>query len=409
MKVLYINNFFTPYGGAEKSIQLISKLMKQKGHKIYYYSTDKKPYFEENYQYSEYFPEFSSKRGLSLNNLAKITSTFYNPKSRKNLLKYLNEIKPDIVSVHNVQFHLTYSVLDACKELNIPIVLYIHDPRIFCPGGTLSYGENYCYDEPCIKGNPLKCVLRKCKEGNFKGSALASLNLLFNRQLKIFNKVDSIICPSMAIRDLAVRAGAPEEKFNVINHFINPQNFDTIPNYENCGYFLYVGRVDREKGINTLIKAMENLPEDIKLHIVGKGYDLERMQELVNDLRLHNVIFRGYLSGKELENEYRNCIASVLPCNWFEVFGRTILESFLYGKPVIASNLAAIPEIIEHNKNGILFESKNIKQLSQAMITLTNDWKKAMELGKNGRQKVEKLYNSEIYYEKYYKLLESLL
>lgn len=408
LRILYISNFFTPYGGAENSIQLISNLMEQKGHEVFYYSTDKRPYFRQNYEYSKYFPKFFDKRSMSFKDLSGILATFYNKTAKNNLSEYLREIKPDVVSVHNVQFHLSYSVLDACKEYGVPVTLYIHDPRLFCPGGTLSYGESYCYDEPCVNGLPLPCLTRKCKEGSLKGSMLAALNQLYNRKLKIFDKVNAVVCPSAAIKSLAERGGVPENKLKVISHFLHSDKFNIVPGYENKGYFLYVGRVDREKGINTLIEAMQNMPEDIKLHIVGKGYDTERLKELVNELRLNNIIFRGYLSGEELDNEYRNCIATVLPCNWFEAFGRTILESFLWGKPVIASNLAAIPEIIEHDINGILFEPKNTDQLSKAMIELVNDWQKVKDMGQCARQKLEKYYNSEVYYEKYYALLGSL-
>ncbi len=408
MKILYVNNFFTAYGGAENSIQLISLLMREKGHEVFYYSTDKESYFEQDYQYAKYFPEFFHKRSLSIKDLTGIMSTFYNHKAKNNLIEYLKDIKPDVVSVHNVQFHLTYSVLDACKELNIPTVLYIHDPRLFCPGATLSYGENYCHDEPCIKGSPIPCITRKCKENSLKASVLASLNLLFNRKLKIFDKVSSIICPSRAIRDLAVRAGAPEEKTSVISHFIDRDKFNIKAGYENSGYFLYVGRVDREKDINTLIEAMQNIPEDIKLQIVGTGYDMQRLKELVAELRLNNVIFRGYLSGQALDEAYRGCNAVILPCNWFEAFGRTILESFLYGKAVIATNIAAIPEIVDHNVNGILFEPKNVQQLSQAMINLVNDREMAINMGKSGRKKVEEVYNQEVYYDKYFNLMKKM-
>ena len=409
LKILYVNNFFTEYGGAENSIRLISSLMKQKGHDVYYYATNKQPYFEENYEYSKYFPEYSDKRNLGLNNLQGIASTFYNMTALINLLKYLEEIKPDIASIHNVQYHLSYSVVEACKKLDIPMVLYLHDPRIFCPGGTLSYDENYCNDEHCIKGNSLNCVLKKCKDGNIKGSTLVALNTLFTRQLKIFEKVEAVICPSVALSELAVRAGVQEEKINVINHFIDTQKFDITPSYENQGYFLYVGRLDREKGVHYLIQAMKNLPSDVKLHIVGKGYEMENLQNLARELGLDNVVFKGYLSGAELNAEYQGCIATILPCNWFEVFGRTILESFLHGKPVIASNIAAIPEIVEHEVNGLLFEPANIEELSQAMLYFLNHPEKAKEFGQNGRKKAETLYNPEVYYEKYYRLLESLV
>lgn len=409
MKILYINNFFTEYGGAEQVMMITGDLMRQKGHEIYYYATGKQPYYEENYEYSKYFPPYSDKRKLDIKDIQGISSTFYNHIARKNLLEYLKEVKPDVVNVHNLHFHLTYSVLDACKEAGVPVAMYIHDPRMFCPGGTLSYGETYCSEETCIKGNPIDCILKKCRFGSLKASVFVALDAIFARKLNIQNKVEKFICPSNAICELAARAGLPKEKLVVINHFMSHDELAITPKYDNKGYFLYVGRVDREKGVHTLIEAMKNLPKYIGLHIAGKGHELENLQNMAMELGLSNVIFKGYLNGEELNAEYSNCLATILPCNWFEVFGRTLLESFLRGKPVIASNIAAIPEIVEHNINGFLFEPKNVEQLSQAMNTLIKEPQKVVEMGRNGRLKVEKSYNSELFYEKYSELLIKLI
>ena len=405
MKILYINNFFSPYGGAEKILYNISSLMKNKRHDVYYYATDKQPYFEENYQYSKYFPKFFDKKSLSVKNPGKILKTFYNQQAKQNLIEYLKEIKPDVVNIHNIQFHLTDSVIDAIKTFDIPVIMHLHDPRLFCPGGTLSFKDSYCHDEPCIKGNPLSCVARKCKHENLKASVLSSLNFLYTRQKKFLDRVDAFICPSIAIKDLAVRAGVREEKLHVINHFISQEELDITPVYENAGYFLYVGRLDKEKGIQYLLEAMKNLSMDTELHIVGRGNEEETLKRMASDYGLNNVKFKGFMSGNDIREEYKSCIASILPCNWFETFGLTIIESFLHGKPVIASNIAAIPEIVEHNVNGLLVEPKNINQLCQAMTALLNNREKTMEMGRSGRLKLEKLYNSEVFFERYYSLL----
>lgn len=134
MKILYINNFFTEYGGAEQVMKITGDLMRQKGHEIYYFATDKQPYYEENYEYSKYFPPYSDKRKLDIKDIQGISFTFYNHIARKNLLEYLKEVKPDVVNVHNLHFHLSYSVLDACKEAGVPVAMYIHDPQNVLPG-----------------------------------------------------------------------------------------------------------------------------------------------------------------------------------------------------------------------------------------------------------------------------------
>ena len=107
MKILFINNFFSNYGGAEKSIYTIGTLFRQHGHHIYYFSTDKGQYLENDYKYACYFPKYFNKKEFSAYNVIKILKTFYNFEAKKNLKKFLDEIKPDIAVVHNYHYNLT--------------------------------------------------------------------------------------------------------------------------------------------------------------------------------------------------------------------------------------------------------------------------------------------------------------
>jgi glycosyltransferase involved in cell wall biosynthesis len=401
MKILHINNFFTKYGGAENSFWKISNFLKNKGNKIYYFSTDKQPYFIANYEYSKYFPQYKDKRKSSI--IKDIINIFYNFEAKHNLENYLKKIQPDLIITHNILFHLTSSIFDACKKFNIPIVMYIQDPRLFCPGGLLAYSDKYCYEEPCITGNPISCIKNRCKLSSLKASIITSLNFIFVRNQKLFNKCDAIICLSEALKNLAVRAGAPAEKIKVINHFIEDEKLLIKPVYKNENYFLYVGRLDREKGVHFLIEAMKNVSSAIQLHVVGDGCEKENLISQKESLNLNNIKFLGHLNGQALEEEYKNCIATVLPCNWFEAFGLTNIESFLYGKPVIASNIAAIPEIIDDGVNGILVPPTDINALSAAIEKLYYNPDLVVQMGKNGRNKVEKLYTTEIYWDKFSK------
>jgi len=318
---------------------------------------------------------------------------------------YLKEIQPDLVLINNFLFHLTPSVFNACKKFNIPVIMYIHDPRLFCPGGMLAYSDKYCYKELCIKGNPIYCIKNRCKISSLKASIIAALNFIFVRNQNLFNKCHSIICLSEALKNLVIKAGAPAEKIKIINHFIEDEKLLTEPDYKNENYFLYVGRLDREKGVHFLIEAMKNISSDIQLHIVGEGYEKENL--ILQSLGTDNIKFLGHLSGQALQEEYKNCIATVLPCNWFESFGLTNIESFVYGKPVIASNIAAIPEIIDDGLNGILVPPTDIKALSTAIEKLYYNPELVIELGKNARKKAEEKYTFQIYYEKIIEVFNS--
>ena len=406
MKILHINNFFTKYGGAENSVWKISNLFKNKGNKIYYFTTDKQPYFIADYEYSKYFPQYKDKRKSGIKDIINI---FYNFEAKNNLENYLKEIQPDLIITHNILFHLTPAVFDACKKFNIPIIMYIQDPRLFCPGGLLAFSDKYCYEEPCIKGNPIFCIKNKCKLSSLKASIVASLNFIFVRNQNLFNKCDAIICLSGVLKNLAVRAGVPSEKIKVINHFIEEEKLLIKPVYNNKNYFLYAGRLDREKGVHFLIEAMKNVSSDIQLHIAGDGDEKENLVRQKECLNLNNIKFLGYLNRQALEEEYKNCIATVLPCNWFEAFGLTNIESFLYGKPVIASNIAAIPEIVDDGINGILVPPANINALSAAIEKLYYNSDLVIKMGRNGRNKVENLYTANVYWDKFSKEILSFL
>ena len=153
---------------------------------------------------------------------------------------------------------------------------------------------------------------------------------------------------------------------------------------------------------------MSRLPES-RLHIAGTGPYEKNLEELAKKLNLNNVEFLGYKTGMELENEYKYSIANILPCNWFENFPTGILESFIYGKPVIASNVGGIPGMINNNETGILFEPGNVVELKEAIQRLHSDLSFAVQMGMNARAEAELKFHPQIYYQKLLSIYESLV
>jgi glycosyltransferase involved in cell wall biosynthesis len=209
--------------------------------------------------------------------------------------------------------------------------------------------------------------------------------------------VDAVLCPSKAIAELAARGGVKREKLYHINNFIDENTKNNQLQENKQDYFLYVGRIDSEKGINYLIDAMKTLQKDISLHIVGSGTEEEYYKRLAEENNLDNIKFLGYKSGIELEEEYKNCIATILPCNWFENFPRSILESFFYGKPSIASKVGGIPEMIDNGKNGFIFEAGQANKLSELIKAMYSDKELSAKMGENARIKADREYNADDY------------
>ncbi len=402
MRILFCHNFFSSFGGAEESVIKEFNELQKRGHEVFFFATDKKPYRDTNYPYLKYFPKYIDHKSLqTIDAIKNCFSSFYNFEAKEKIEKYIDEIKPDVVKLHNICYYLTPSIIDACYEKQIPMVMTLHDPMIACPCRKLLISnKDYCKEELCVNKNPLPCILNRCKHGKLTASIIVALEHLVNKYLKIYDKISYFVCPSEAIRELTIRAGINESKLITINHFLEDARFTQQSNYNNNGYFLYVGRLSKEKGVEYLIKAMSLLSKEIRLHIVGEGQEKENLHKLVTQLGLTNIEFLGYKNGEELEKEYANCISTVQPCNWFETFGRTVIESYLQGKPVIASNIGALPELIDNGKTGYIVEPTNIGELACAIEKLYSNNNLVLEMGKKARRLVEEKFNSDIYYSK---------
>ncbi|HBH17654.1 MAG TPA: hypothetical protein DDX14_01670, partial [Cyanobacteria bacterium UBA9579] len=208
MKILLINNFFSKVGGAENSTNRTGKILRDKGHEVYFFSTDKKPYFEENYEYAKYFPKYIDFSDLPKSNFLRFIfnpSYFYNFEAEYKLNHYLNDVKPDVVHCNCITYYLSPSVIRACHKNNIPIVMTLRDAFMSCPDVGLIYkSENYCKDTHCATGNPLPCILNKCNDKSLLKSCVSATEFALRKIHRLFDKVSMFICPSNALLELAV-------------------------------------------------------------------------------------------------------------------------------------------------------------------------------------------------------------
>lgn len=370
-------------------------ILQQRGHDVYYYAFDKKPYHIENYQYSKYFPENNMSTIGYLKNPLKY---YWNYEAANNLEKYIDEIKPEIIHIHSL---MSPSILNVCKKKNIPTVMTLHMLPSQCPATKFLYkNKEYCKNFKCKNGNYWHCILNKCGNGSLERSIRKSiLSYIFNK-IKAYSNVKYFICPSNALRDCIKLSNITNDKNKIItiNNFLSNEELKTIPNYNNKGYFLYIGRLSKEKGINYLLEALKDLPRDIKLKIVGTGEEENTLKQYASENNLDNVDFLGFKGRNEINEYYQNCIATILPCNWFENFPTSNMESFINGKPVIASNIGGISEQVEHNKTGLLVEPANVEQLKKCILTYWNNPELVIEHGKNAYQKAITQYTEERYY-----------
>lgn len=408
-KILYINGSFLNDNGAAVIAKNTEELFQKKGFETALFTV--KGYYYDNYKYSKYFAEPNNHP----KNIINILKWYYNWDSAKKIKQLIREFQPNIIHVHSLRTSgLTYSVLEPCIKNRIPIVMTLHDCFLICPIMTLVKGSGELCEKALCKGfNKFYCTINNCSVSNIKRANFTLALFSFINKFTGYDKhIVKFITPSDALRNLMIENNndITPDKIITINNFLSDEEFGNIqPNYENKGYFLYIGRLSHEKGVQYLLEAIKDLPRDIEFHIVGKGPEEDKLKEYAEENHLDNVKFLGHKSREEIKEEYQNCISTILPCNWFEIFGMTNVESFINGKPVIASNIGGIPEIVENDINGLLFEPANVKQLKECILKYWNNPDLVIQHGKNGYEKAKIQYSEERYYNELVNLYNDVL
>ncbi len=238
------------------------------------------------------------------------------------------------------------------------------------------------------------------------GFNIAAESYLYHLLKTYSNTIDLFISPSSFLMKKVVEFGIDKEKIVYIPHFVRCDQY--APSYTNSNYILYFGRLEKHKGVQTLIKASENIG-DLRLVIVGEGTFRTELESYTKMNKRRNVSFLGYISDNELIKLIRNCMFTVVPSEWYEPFGFTILESFALGKPVLGANIGAIPDLVKNGYTGTLFRGGDVGDLAQKIDYLLDNKKLLAEMGRNARKAVEKEFNADLHYERLMEVYKRVL
>ncbi|MBU1152466.1 glycosyltransferase [bacterium] len=404
MRILEVNKFYFLKGGAERYFFNITDVLRSHGHEIIPFSMENERNL--NSPYTQYFvsnTEFFEKKPIE-KYFHDAMRVLYSFEAKRNIERLIKETKPDLAHLHNIAHQISPSILHSLKKYNIPVVQTLHDYKLICPSYLFLSREEIC--ERCKGNHYYQAVIRKCFRNQILPSLLGCLEAYLHKMMKIYKNIDLFIAPSKFMRNKMIECGLPEDKVVNIPNFVNVSDFK--PNYHHQNYFLYFGRISPEKGIGTLIKAMQEVKRS-KLVIVGEGRLLPYLKKYACDHQIKNIEFLGYKEGKELKEIIGKAMFTIVPSEVYENFPYTILESYALGKPVIGANLGGIPELIEDQRDGLLFEAFNFKDLASKINYFLDNQEILLEMGKKTREKVEKFYDSEIHYQRLIKIFQSLL
>ena len=370
MKILQVNKFNYPRGGADKYFLDLTEALKATGHEVAVFSMQHPNNLKSDWE--KYFvSRLSFNENLNIfNRLRMIMRVIYSFEAKRKFKALINDFQPDIVHLHNIYHHISPSILDVCRQKKIKVVMHLHDYKLVCPNHTMFVKGKHC--QKCRGHRYFNCVKNRCLKDSFFASALVALEMfIHHRVLKIYEKnISLFISPSKYLRDVCLDFSWPESKFRVIyNSYSNKlkENTDLDNLSITEDYLLYFGRLGAEKGISTLIKALKNNHENLK--IVGEGEELEKLKLAAKDLG-RRVEFLGYKEGKELGALIKSAKAIVMPSIWPENMPLSLLEAMSLSKVVIASAVGGFPEIITDTKSGFLFQAGSSDALNEKIELL---------------------------------------
>ena len=345
------------------------------------FASDYASYFVSNRNYT-HDPKISGKLGK----LSAAGSLIHSPEAVKKISQLIAATKPDLVHCHNIYHQLTPSIIGAAKKLGLPVILTLHDYKPVCPVYVrLKHGQ-LCSD--CLDGGFFNVLRNRCADGSIGNSALLYLEAMVQRRLGNYEKLDRIIAPSQFMAE-SVKSRFPSEKIRVIPNGIDVSKISAHD--KSRGYALYIGRLSREKGIKTLLEAYRKHEIRLPLKVCGTGPLLEELSETP----IPRVEFLGYKSGTDLQTLISESSFVTVPSEWYENCPMSVLEAMAYGKPVIASRIGGIPELVIDKSTGLLHEPGNVDGLAACINQLAENSGNIERFGIAARKRAENDFSLE--------------
>lgn len=403
MKILFVNKYFYVKGGAERYVFDLTNELKKLGHKIAFLATlDKKNKFS---RFSNFFVKYDDPYKLGiLDKIKRLPRLIYSFEARKKIRDLIKKEKPDIAHLNNIYYHLTPSIIDEIKKFNIPIVMTLHDYKIFCHNYYFFDFKKNKPCENCLKGNHYKCM---CYKKGLAVNIAGKLETNFHKLRKSYSNVDFFIAPSKFMKKVYLKEGYDPKKIAYLPNFISLESSNT-KKIRKEDYAVYFARISFEKGIFTLLNSSKLLPK-IHFKIIGDGPEFKNLKDEIRKNKIKNVELLGFKSGKELKNLISKARFSIAPSLWHENCPYSILESYSLGTPVIASNIGGIPEIIINKKTGLLFKPGDYKDLKNKIEYLYANKELQYSFLRVSRKIIKNKFNKEKYLTELLNLYKKLI
>ena len=293
----------------------------------------------------------------------------------------------DVIHFHNVSLVGGPRVLAYGQGIKL---YTLHEYWLLCPVHTL-----FKYDQaPCTQPHCLPCTLFHRRPPQWW-----RYSSLLRESLK---HVDVFIAPSEFIMRQHRQMGLALPIVHLPHFVPEPRDAEAsgLGPLPAEPYFLFVGRLERTKGLHTLIPVFRRYRK-ARLLVVGSGRHEAQLRRLAAGCP--NIEFLGYQSHQRLDALYRQAVALLVPSIWYEVVGQVIVEAFAHQTPVIARNIGGMPEVVRESGGGVLYDTDD--QLPALLERLVEDPTARQTMGRRGYDAYRRNWTAEVHLERYLALI----
>lgn len=358
MKILYINTLYPPHtgGGAEKTLQTLVQGMRSRGHEVFVLTTGQRDEIIEDKisgvrifrsKLANLYWHHQEERPPSWKRLIWHLFDIYNPVMGAVVSKAILNIRPDVVSIHNLA-GFSVATWRAIRRSQTPMIQVLHDLYNLCPNSNMYRNGKACAQQ---------CTL--CK-------FFRLFHPKFSKAVDAVVGVSRFVLERHLQNNLFHRAGIKRVIHNV--RLIRPMPRKSHRPENNQVIFGYMGTLTPAKGIEMLLDVFKNLNlPNTNLLVAGKGKK-QYEESLIARFASSKIRFVGFFSP---ERFFPMIDILIVPSIWEEALGMVIPEAWAFGVPVIGARRGGIPEMIKPGKNGYLFDPEHPEDLASIISEIT--------------------------------------
>ncbi|HML94121.1 MAG TPA: glycosyltransferase family 4 protein [Thermodesulfobacteriota bacterium] len=390
MKILLVNDYGTPDGGAEIQIYRLRRLLRERGHDARLFTTGIT---------SPGMNNASDYKCTGTRSPFRVLLQTANPWAYLRLKDIIREFKPDLVHVKIFLTQMSPLILPPLK--NVPSVYHVAWYRPICPTGLKMLPDGSACT---FKAGPV-CYAKGCVP------ARDWIPLML--QMKLFRSWHGVFDSIMANSDWVRKRLAEEgiEPVEVLRYGVESVGEEAPLSEEPTAVF--AGRLVKEKGVDVLLRAFGKVSAKVpaaRLVIAGDGPERKNLEALASRLNLTpSVRFAGYLQQEEMNDALKGAWVQVIPSLWDEPFGIVAIEAMARGAPVVASSSGGLGEIIEPGVDGFLVPPGDADVLSEKLTALLTDKNLAASMASSARKAASGRFSEEAFLRQLLGIYDSVL